>query len=109
MKRNEFLHDEKLVGSIAAIVYTFGGKQGWQASRRILKFVNESSAVLELLESRPTVRRKPPVQQRKADMPICRKYAKCIWHGPNGYCGGNSSGKVLQLGCYSKLARSAVA
>jgi len=63
---------------------------------------------LKTTERRKIVRRKPPVQQRKADMPLCRKADIC----PDviqRYCGGGGSGAVSQLGCYRRAAQSAVA
>jgi hypothetical protein len=39
---NKFLKDQKLLNEIAETIYGFGGKQGWQQARCILKLVNES-------------------------------------------------------------------
>ena len=62
----------------------------------------------DIKEARPTVRRKPPVQQLKTDKPLCGLYRKCIESVPK-YCGGKGSGNVSQLGCYKyPAARSVV-
>ena len=62
----------------------------------------------DIKEARPTVRRKPPVQQLKTDKPLCGLYRKCIESVPK-YCGSKGSGNVSQLGCYKyPAARSVV-
>ena len=74
----------------------------------VVKRARAEFDALKSAERRKTVRRKPPVQQRKADMPPCRKADICP-DVMQRYCGGSGSGAVSQLGCYRSAARSAVA
>ena len=59
---------------------------------------------------RKTVRAKRPVQQRKADKPLCGNYNQCTIPSIGGDCGGEGSKNVGQCSCYKNpAARSAVA